>query len=665
MDVGGGMALRFPGSILISCAFAMGCASSDEDIPDLPTQPGVQVCMDFGADAEPWDAPWPSEHRRYEDGTVDISTFPNPEAIPFIDALIGEVDGRLDGFGATSTMYFTLDGAVDEGALPDVWSSVAEDSPVFVVGVDTGGGDHGARIPIDVSYLADGGPFGADHMLALLPLQGRPLREGEQYAAVVLRELGDANGDLLAPMDTASRPGAYDGALDELYALGVDAEAIAGMAVFRTQEVTAGTHALVDAVHDHVPTPSQDFALTDMFDAYCVYESVVPMPVYQQGDPPYLTGGGGIVVDDQGVPQLQRFEDARIVVTIPRADMPAGGWPAAVFIRTGAGGDRPLVDRGAQAEPGGEAIEPGSGAARYLAWTGIAGVSVDGPHGGLRNVTGGDEQFLIFNIANPPAMRDNLRQSAAELTLLPDLLVDLSLDVSECDGAGDGPGVFDDGQLALMGHSMGATIARLVLAMDARYSAAVLSGAGGSWIHNIVYKLSPLEVRPMAEAVLGYDEGELDTTDPALALLQWAGESADPPPYGAALGPDGPDVLMVQGIVDTYILPPMANATSLSHHLDLAGDALDVSHPDLSGFRPLSDLLGLVGGRSIDLPAAANADGGRTAVVVQHAEDGIEDGHEVWFQTEAPKHQTRCFLETWLAGTAAVPVGGAETDACD
>jgi len=288
---------------------------------------------------------------------------------------------------------------------------------------------------------------------------------------------------------------------------------------------------------------------------------------------------------------------------------------------------------------------------------------VDGPHGGLRNVTGGDEQFLIFNITNPAAMRDNLRQSAAELTLLPDLLADLALDASDCDDGGTA--TFDTDHLALMGHSMGATIAPLVLATDSRYSAAVLSGAGGSWIHNIVFKLSPLEVRPMAEAVLGYDAGTLDTPDPVLALLQWAGESADPPPYGASVEPGTLDLLMIQGIVDTYILPPMANATSLSHGLDLAGEALDVEHPDLAAFRPLRDLLDLVDGDVLDLPATANAAGGRTAVVVQHPEDGIEDGHEVWFQTEAPKHQTRCFLEGWLEGTAAVPIGGAEADDCE
>ena len=49
--------------------------------------------------------------------------------------------------------------------------------------------------------------------------------------------------------------------------------------------------------------------------------------------------------------------------------------------------------------------------------------------------------------------------------------------------------------------------------------------------------------------------------------------------------------------------------------------------------------------------------GGTTAVVVQHLGDGIEDAHEVLFQTEAPKHEYRCFLESFLRGTPRVLAG--------
>ena len=52
-----------------------------------------------------------------------------------------------------------------------------------------------------------------------------------------------------------------------------------------------------------------------------------------------------------------------------------------------------------------------------------------------------------------------------------------------------GPVHFDGTTMALMSHSMGSTISPLTLAFEPRYRAAILSGAGGSWIENIIYKL--------------------------------------------------------------------------------------------------------------------------------------------------------------------------------
>ena len=92
------------------------------------------------------------------------------------------------------------------------------------------------------------------------------------------------------------------------------------------------------------------------------------------------------------------------------------------FVRTGGGGDRPLVDRGVQAVHDAPPLVPGSGPAQEFARVGYAGVQVDGPLGGLRNTTHGDEQFLIFNVFNVAALRDNVRESALELVVLSSVL---------------------------------------------------------------------------------------------------------------------------------------------------------------------------------------------------------------------------------------------------
>ena len=246
--------------------------------------------------------------------------------------------------------------------------------------------------------------------------------------------------------------------------------------------------------------------------------------------------------------------------------------------------------------------------------------------------------------------------SAVELVRLPDVLESLELDTSDCPGAAPLSRLAIDDRLTLMGHSMGATIAPLVVAEEPRYRALILSGAGGSYIENIVHKRSPLEVRPIAEALLGYPAAgaSLHVHDPVLSLLQWAGEGADPPVYADRL--KNLHVLMMQGIVDTYILPSIANATSLSMGLDLAGPALDSGHPGLTGFIPLADQLFLSGGTQLSLPVSQNR-GEWTRVVVQHPEDGVEDGHEVVFQVSAARSQYGLFLESLSQGTPTVQSG--------
>jgi hypothetical protein len=124
---------------------------------------------------------------------------------------------------------------------------------------------------------------------------------------------------------------------------------------------------------------------------------------------------------------------------------------------------------------------------------------------------------------------------------------------------------------------------------------------------------------------------------------------------------------MFQGIVDTYILPSIAHASSLGMRLDLAGTPKEATVPELEQFLALPEVLPLVDRAVVALPARGNraVEGGAavTAVVVQYYEDGIEDGHEVMYQLEPPKRQIRCFLQSLAAGE--VPLVTDDTGAAD
>ena len=535
-------------------------------------------------DGEVFDAPFPRDTLR--GGTVDLGSFPNPDDNLFVAQLLGLLS-TAEGFGTTSPIHFPLSEAADPGTGTYVLEDVDPDSPEL-----------GRTFPLLVDFQDDAGPFGTENLLSLLPVQGLPLRPGTTYRAAI----SELEGFVPSPL--------CDGDV--------------ACTAFTTWDPTAELDELAAVAEPLVLTEQPTETLA--YDGYTVLEGRVDVAVYQQGEPPYWSEGGGLGAYDH-------TEAARLIVTVPQGDAPEAGWPVVVFVRTGGGGEDPLLDRGI-APSADEAATPGSGPAVEISAAGFVGVQLDGPHGGIRNVSGSDEQFLIFNVSNPAAMRGNIQQSALELRQLPTLLGDLDVPL-------------DLSAPVLIGHSMGATIAPL--AAEA-YGAVVLSGAGGSWIENIVHKQSPLEVRPLADAVLGYTDRTLHELDPALGLLQWAGEGADPPVWADRV-PDA--VLMFQGIVDTYILPDIANATSLSLALDLAGEALDETI-DWEDQATYLEVAGLVGAGQVAYPVADRA-------LVQQAEDGVLDGHEVFFQTPEPRVQLQCFLESYASGTPSIPA----PDGCD
>jgi hypothetical protein len=604
---------------------------------------GTQVKMDFSRNAL-WDAPFPSDDL-VRGGRIDLLGFPTRD-VPLIGQ-VRAVAALSNGFPTTGAIFFALTAPIDPGRLPNLKASVEPGSPVALVELGTG-----KRYPVEVAFLPSSGPYGTANHLVLLPLQGVPLQAGTRYAAVVKRSLTDPPlGVSLTMAEIAAGASPLSSYVDAAKELG-DADTIAGLAVFTTGHPTDELTAFVAAAAT-LPTPAleQPFARTQLFGDYCVYESRLSMPNYQRGVPPYSSTGGTWPLSPSEGPD--RYEEARVILTIPRAAMPAAGWPLVDFIGTGAGGDRALIERGVWGADGGVVSGDGSGPAMHFAREGFAGLQLDGPLWGLRNPTGGNEDYLIFNLSNLPALRDNLRQAALELTLHPSIIAAFAPDVSDCPGASGGTARFDTAHLAMWGHSMGATILPLAVANAPAFGAVILSGAGSSWIENIVYKEKPLAVRPIAEVLAKEPAGSMTVFDPALTLVQWAAEVSDPQVYDSLIR--SRHILMEQGIVDHYILPRIANSTSLSLKLELATPPFD-DDPSYVDQQRLGDVLAFSGGQTVPLPAAGN-------LVVQHRGDGVQDGHEVIYQLDGPMHQYRCFLKSWVSSGTPVVVADGPADA--
>lgn len=679
----------------IAAVATAACHSSDATAPtdagvDVAGEAAVAVSMRFTRAAGLYDAPLPSDDLRHADGTVDLSKFPNPNAIDLMNQVV--TMASASGFSTSGGVFFQLTGSIDGVTLPTLAESITPTSGAFLLAIDPTAPDYQKRYPVVLHFDDDGGPFGSPNMLSLLPLQGVPLRPNERYAAVVTTAIVPGISPEMQALASGAAPDGmsadvlaeYTSAISEIAKVGTPSSALSGVAVFTTSSPTDAIGVMKTAIHAlPVPAPDAPWTANEVFDGYCVYSTTLKMPDFQHGTAPYTnpSDGGGWQFDATGTPVFGSYQETTLTVTIPRSPMPPGGYPLVVFIQTGAGGLRALVDRGAQATNGGPPITPGSGPAQDFAAVGMAGLQLWLPLEGTRNPSTLDEDFAIVNVSNILALRDNFRESALELTITPDIAKALAIDVSKCPGAtlptGATTASLDTTKLALFGHSLGAWIAPLALAWDDRFQTAILSGAGGSWIENVIDKQMPVDVAPLVAILLGYPTytRSLTTNDIALTLFQWAAEPSDPMVYDrrivreVATGESPRNVLMVQGIVDHYILPSIADATSLPLGLDLAGPALDSSAPELADEPWIVPMLAYSGRSQISLPASGNVTSpsgpAHTAVLVQHLGDAIEDGHEVIFQTEAPKHQYRCFLASWLAGaTPKVPVDDAEDAPC-
>ncbi|HZO17231.1 MAG TPA: hypothetical protein VFB62_28335, partial [Polyangiaceae bacterium] len=268
-------------------ALVASCHSDDETRPT--------VMMDYTRPTF-LSAPWPSETLRRADGGIAIDGFPNPTGAPIVGRLIEMIGRDARGFSTTAGIFLALTGPIDQH---DIASFDSVDAPVFLVPIENGA--MGPRHPVEVRYREDGGPFGAPHLLSVLPLQGKPLAPHTLYAAVVTTALVDRS----PAMDTITNA-RYQEALAALS--GID---VAGLAVFETDDPTITMIRAREAAP--VPSVATPFVRTDLFDSFCVYQATVPMPVYQSGTPPYEDDGGWLL-DESGVPVLQGEETARIVV---------------------------------------------------------------------------------------------------------------------------------------------------------------------------------------------------------------------------------------------------------------------------------------------------------------------------------------------------------------
>ncbi len=616
----------------------------DGDVPQQ-VQAVFVVPEDSGSGAF-FDVPWPTDMRRYQDGTLDLSAF--PAETPVMKDYVKMLDGVIPGYSTNGAVYFHFTGPIDPSILlDDPGQATQAGSPYMLIDADPDSPDRGKKLPLLAAYY-DHLVYAGDFMLAILPYPGFVLRPKTTYVAVITRVLVDQNGkpverqsDFEAMLDSTEPS---DPRLDAAWQLHaplrslcadglLSCDDLVAAAVFTTQDPVSLMGKLRTAVYEDLPDPPEPvgFSYVSSRTTYDLYEGTYETPVYQQGDPPYKTEGQ-IDVDQDGKPILARTEQIRFAISVPTADMPQTGWPVVLYSH-GTGGDYRTFER--------------AGIAAALAHTPddarFAVVGIDQVlHGTRCGQQTCDPEADVFNFNNPFAGRDNIRQSAVDNFQLVRFVEHFDLASAP---QTDNPIRFDPDRIYFMGHSQGGLTGPPFLAYEPDVQAALLSGAGGSMILALNLKTEPVDIVGMAGLMLGIDE--MDFFQVPLTILQAFIDPSDPLNYARLITQEPPEgcrvksIFQSQGLVDHYTAPDQIEALGLALGLTWA----EPFEKELEGFA-------LAGQEAPQArPISGNlASGSQTGVFIQYQSAPDSDGHFVIFDLSSARADYQGFFSSALAG---------------
>ena len=588
---------------------------------DGPLGPMVQ--LRFEPDGHFFARPFPDDSRTSEEGRVIVEGFPNPGRSEMLDQLLEMMQEETSGWASNGALYLSFSGRVHPGSLPlDPASTLEPDATVFLaeLGED---GSPGKRIPLELRYEDEETLFLLPHTLAAYPVPGFVPRGGVRHALVVTtglldaacRPLHEARGELRAGLQRA----------------GLDPAGLAGAAIFTPQDVLGlmlRIKEAVDALDNPRARSLRHEARAPLVD---LYQGDLEMPSFQEGEPPYLApgSGGGIVWREDGTPQVQRYEQVRFSLTVPRSgEPPAGGWPILIYSH-GTGGDFESVL---------DAVALDLGA------RGIAAIGFDQVLHGPRDPSGSPPELSFFNVINMVAGRDNVLQGGVDGLVMLRFVRSLVVPLRETP---DSVPVRIDGQQVLfMGHSQGGITGAPFVAVAKGLKGALFSGTSGL-LRITILEREDLEFailpgieryKDLVERFLGIEgQEELDMFHPVLTLVQTFIEPADTlsyAPYFHRLREEEQrvPVLILEGFSD-HASPAMGiEALAVAAGADLVEPvARRVYGLELLGREPVSP------------PVQANWDG-VTAGLSQYP----QQGHFAFFRDAAAKQRGLTFLRSAL-----------------
>ena len=630
---------------------------------------------------------FPTNLRRLDDGSVDISDFPR-QIHWLTQHYVQRIQESRSGYPTIMPVYLPFSGAIDIAAMSS-WDGdyAAADAPIQLIDIDPESAQYGRRFPLQLSVTRYADSYRPPHLLQVLPTLGITLQPNTTYALIVTDQTplsGDQQWQQ-NPQLTAALQQTDDGGISAraraVYAplraflapTDIDPARIMGATVWSTGDPVAQFQRAARQVAAQAEAltrlPISELENFDDYPEYCVIRGTVNLPGYQKGVAPYALFGGEVEWTAGGAPVQQYTRQAEFVLTIPKqVTMPDTGFPLLSYVHGAGGRAHQVYDRGEFDHFDitrypyyiGKAGEGPSQIAAERGWasSGLAGhASRDHiPQWGALN------GVMVYNIFNPRGLAGNYMTMAWERIYFRRIVDRIEVDRSLCPDADPGPGRdrfrFDPQLQVNLGQSQGNWISSLMVAADPRpYQGVIFSAAAGTWIrlfnNNPGFELSMNSVAVNRVPIL-----DLDDAHPFMMLVEWmlAGVDTITNLQNLTVNPakPPPHIIGFSGYNDYMLSEPVQRPFFMALQTDLLGE--DIGRTARRSFLPH---ITLGGARQLAYPASENAGfdgyGARTNVVMRYRGNNpvlLYNGHEVLFQSDAVKHQYGCFLEHLSQGVS-------------
>lgn len=583
-----------------------------------------------------FDAPFPNIERTLENGAPDYTGFPNPSATGLITDYLA-ITQTLSGASTVGPITFRFDGKIAQGDLPTGAESLSANANVLLLDIDPASPHHGELLPIQTHWQSDSTSHQASNLLSLSPIYGIPLRPDTEYAAIIRTDLAESAEGFEEALLSAKPDTALGRLRDGLNGLGIAVDEVAIATMFRTQDPVSELAAYAWWTRNNLPLPALDQALEyiEYDKKYRHFLGSMEVPLWQSGEKPYASQGGGFVRSEAGNPAVHTWEDAVFSLTIPSdMDMPANGWPVLVYSH-GTGGSYNSC-----CYSGPSSLRP----ARQLAKRGIATFGISQPLHADRATPGTDPNLHTFNYLNPESARHNFRQGALDIVYQIAVLAEQSHTFTYEDESFS----LDPDNILFMGHSQGGITGALAAPFVGDITEAfVLSGAGGGMSITLTKRKDVVDIEALIKQLLRFDnDEELTVLHPVSGLVQVLTDITDPLNYArywvkeqANFSTAPVPVLLTEGLLDEQTPSMTSEALGAAGWLPLLDPVAHVSDAH--------DLLGI---DQQGLPAVNNTmawDGDPITVGLAQYPD---DDHFVVFDSKAAASLVYNFLATAIEG---------------